>query len=94
MGIEVNTVKVGNQNLFKSKIFRKTFVNISKIKLMVYETDGSIGAARGAGIGVGYYKDEKDAFQNLECIDELCPSLSPNLDESYLNWKMVLNKLN
>ena len=25
MGIEVNTVKVGNQNLFKSKIFRKTF---------------------------------------------------------------------
>jgi len=94
MGIEVNTVKVGNQNLFKSKIFRKTFVNVSKIKLMVYETDGSIGAARGAGIGVGYYKDEKDAFQNLECIDELCPSLSPNLDESYLNWKMVLNKLN
>ena len=94
MGIEVNTVKVGNQNLFKSKIFRKTFVNVSKIKLMVYETDGSIGAARGAGIGVGYYKDEKDAFQSLECIDELNPSDSKNLEESYLNWKMILNKLN
>mgnify|MGYP005731117969 FL=1 len=94
MGIEVNTVKVGNQNLFKSKIFRKTFVNISKVKLLVYETDGSIGAARGAGIGIGYYKDEKDAFQNLECVDELNPSDSQNLEESYLNWKMVLNKLN
>lgn len=94
MGIEVNTVKVGNQNLFKSKIFRKTFVNISKVKLLVYETDGSIGAARGAGIGIGYYKDEKDAFQSLECVDELNPSDSQNLEESYLNWKMVLNKLN
>ncbi len=94
MGIKVKTVKVGNQNLFKSKTFRKTFVNTSKVKLLVYETDGSIGAARGAGIGVGYYKNEKDAFQSLECIDELNPSDSKNLEESYLNWKMILNKLN
>ncbi|MDD4489813.1 MAG: carbohydrate kinase, partial [Paludibacter sp.] len=55
-------------------------------------TDGSIGAARGAGIGVGIYKDVTDAFVTLQKIQINEPDqASVNATKSaYQNW---LNKL-
>ena len=55
IGMEFGVIKAGYSNLFQSKVFQEAFVNTCNVELEVYNTDGSQGAARGAGIGAGYY---------------------------------------
>jgi xylulokinase len=39
----------------------------------LYNTEGSVGAARGAGIGVGIYKNAEEAFATLKKIQVISP---------------------
>jgi xylulokinase len=73
MGIETKTIRAGFANLFMSPIFRQTLSNITGATIELYNTDGSIGAARGAGIGAGIYKDETEAFATLRKIITVTP---------------------
>ena len=93
-GVDVNTVKVGNANLFQSKIFKEAFVNTSMVNLKLYNTNGSEGAARGAALGFGYYKNEEDTFKDLKLMSEVSPSNMNSYLDSYNDWKKYLNKLN
>lgn len=68
IGIETKTIRAGHANLFLSPIFRQTLANISGATIELYNTDGSIGAARGAGIGAGIYKNAEEAFATLKKI--------------------------
>jgi len=60
----------------------------------LYNTDGSVGAARGAGIGSGYYASAKEAFASLKKLDTITPDQSKKAeyDEAYQNWKLQLEK--
>ena len=52
--------------MFLSPLFQEAFVNTTGTYLELYETDGSVGAARGAGIGAGIYATPAEAFDNLQ----------------------------
>lgn len=73
MGIETKTIRAGHANLFLSPIFRQTLANITGATIELYNTDGSVGAARGAGIGAGIYKDAEEAFSTLKKIMVIQP---------------------
>lgn len=73
MGIETKTIRAGHANLFLSPIFRQTLANITGATIELYNTDGSVGAARGAGIGAGIYKDAEEAFATLKKIMVITP---------------------
>ncbi len=73
MGVRAETVKAGHSNMFLSPLFREAFVNTTGITLELYDTDGSEGAARAAGIGSGIFKDYEQAFQGLTRIDTIYP---------------------
>lgn len=73
MGIETKTIRAGHANLFLSPIFRQTLANITGATIELYNTDGSVGAARGAGIGAGVYKDAEEAFATLKKIIVITP---------------------
>jgi xylulokinase len=73
MGIETKTIRAGYANLFLSPIFRQTLSNVTGATIELYNTDGSIGAARGAGIGIGIYKDAEDAFCTLKKVVTVTP---------------------
>ena len=92
MGMEIKTVKAGKANLFLSPLFRTAFANVTSAAVQLYNTDGSIGAARGAGVGAGIYASTDEAFGNLECIctSEPEPDLSEQYRELYQNWKQLL----
>ncbi|MBR5384327.1 MAG: carbohydrate kinase [Bacteroidales bacterium] len=93
MGMPVNKIHAGNANMFLSPVFRDTLAGVSGAVIELYDTDGSVGAAKGAGIGAGIYHDHNEAFSTLERIDVIEPSSSTELYlEAYARWKTTLNK--
>jgi xylulokinase len=73
IGIETKTIRAGHANLFLSPVFRQTLANITGATIELYNTDGAAGAARGAGIGAGIYKNETEAFAALKKIITVTP---------------------
>ena len=92
LGVKVKTIRVGNANLFLSMLFREAFVNTSGIDLEIYDTDGAQGAARAAALGIGYYSNEGEAFNNLKLITKLKPDkeLVARYTSHYDEWKNFL----
>lgn len=92
MGITSNVIRAGKGNLFLSPLFRQTLANVSNATIELFETDGAEGAAKGAGIGAGIYKTEKEAFASLERVAIIEPNLKDQeiTMESYQHWKTVL----
>ncbi len=85
-------IKAGKTNMFSSPIFTEAFVNTLDTPVELYETDGSAGAAKGAGVGIGFYKNLKDAFVNFKPIQKWIPNKVIEYNEAYLKWKQSLNK--
>lgn len=94
-GIDPKLIRAGEANMFLSKIFRETLSSVTNTVIHLYNTDGSIGAARGAGIGCGYYKSEKEAFVGLASVSVTEPDilLASVYEEAYLKWKKLLKTL-
>lgn len=91
MGMEIKTIKAGHANLFLSPLFRRTLAAVTGATIELYETDGSVGAAYGAGIGAGIYKDSDDAFKTLKKISTEAPvSDTEAYREAYELWKKRL----
>lgn len=92
MGIETNTIRAGHANLFLSPIFRQTLANITGATIELYNTDGSVGAARGAGIGAGVYKNAEEAFATLRKIIIVKPE-PENVAVSMIAYERWLAKI-
>lgn len=89
MGMPINKIHAGHANMFLSPLFRNTLSGVSGATIELYDTDGSVGAAKGAGMGAGIYRDNNDAFASLEKIEVIEPSTSErNLyADAYALWK-------
>lgn len=94
IGIHASVIRAGKANMFLSPLFRETLAGISGAVIELYNTDGSIGAARGAGYGSGYYNSLEEAFRNLNKLETVEPdrSKTSQYQEAYQNWKAVLDK--
>jgi len=94
MGVEARTVRAGNANMFLSPVFSEAFATVTQSVVELYNTDGSAGAARGAGIGAGFYKDYKEAFVGLTCERVIEPNrdLEAAYRQSYKSWLDLLKR--
>jgi len=94
MGIELTTVKAGDANMFLSPLFAEAFATVTQAAVKLYNTDGSQGAARGAGIGAGLYNGPDDAFVGLEPVRTVEPNekLASAYKEAYEKWEDVLKQ--
>ena len=93
MGMDIKTIKAGHANLFLSPLFRRTLANVTDATIELYETDGSVGAAKGAGIGAGIYKDSDEAFATLKHFGTEKPAAdTAAYKEAYKRWKAALEK--
>ena len=91
-GINPSVIRAGESNMFLSSLFRNVLSSLTSTVITLYNTDGSAGAARGAGIGCGYYNTEQDAFGGLEVtgISEPDSELSAIYDAKYMEWIDIL----
>ena len=94
MGIPVQKIHAGHANMFLSPIFRNTLAGVTGATIELYDTDGSVGAAKGAGIGAGIYKNNIEAFATLEKLEVIEPDVNNRSAyvEAYARWKELLEK--
>lgn len=94
MGLSVQTVRAGDANMFLSPIFREAFATTTGATVELYSTDGSEGAARGAGVGAGIYKEFDEAYRGLELKERIEPEQSKRdaYREAYERWESVLKE--
>ena len=93
MGMDIQKIHAGKANMFLSPLFRNTLAGVSGATIELYDTDGSVGAAKGAGIGAGIYKDNNEAFATLEKLEVIEPDASNReaYKSAYEAWKETLN---
>ena len=94
MGMDVKKIHAGHANMFLSPIFRETLAGVSGATIELFNTDGSVGAAKGAGMGAGIYKDNREAFATLDRIEVIEPKESDRqaYSDAYGLWKERLNQ--
>lgn len=92
MGMQVNKIHAGHANMYLSPVFCETLAGVTGAVIELYDTDGSVGAAKGAGIGAGIYKDHNEAFATLDKLNVVEPDVpaSAQYRESYERWKSKL----
>jgi xylulokinase len=91
-GVQVKTVRAGHANMFLSSLFAEAFATVTGATVELYNTDGSQGAARGAGLGAGIYKGPEDAFAGLQPVKTIEPnkSLTSAYQQVYKRWEDIL----
>ncbi|MCK5775248.1 MAG: carbohydrate kinase [Bacteroidales bacterium] len=94
MAIDAKVIRAGDSNMFLSPIFRQTLANITSVTIELYDTDGSQGAARAAGIGLGYYATTEAAFSKLKKVKIISPNQEDKgkTEIAYAKWLAALNK--
>jgi xylulokinase len=91
-GIKPGIMRAGAANMFQSNVFREALSCITGTPVHLYNTDGSLGAARGAGIGCNFYSSEKEAFNGLKTVMITEPDSSGinRYEEAYGKWKSLM----
>ena len=92
IGMEISKIHAGNANMFLNPVFREALSAITGATIELYDTDGAVGAAKGAGMGAGVYRNNTEAFSTLEKIMVIEPDskLVPQYEEAYAKWRRIL----
>lgn len=95
MGLPISRVRAGFANMFLSNVFSQTFANLIGCPVELYDTDGSIGAARGAGHGVGYYKHIRECYTGMKIVQNISPdkAAATKIRDCYQKWKEGLSDI-
>jgi xylulokinase len=93
-GIDLKVIRAGKANLFLSPIFRETLATITGVRIELYDTDGALGAARGAAVGAGLYASFEEAFKELKVLETIEPNPKDEaqLLQAYKKWERMLSK--
>jgi xylulokinase len=93
MGLRPAVIRAGRANMFFSPVFCRTLATITGTTIELFDTDGAIGAARGAGIGAGYFSFS-EAFSSLQRLETIEPAARKEepLQVAYERWKKYLRR--
>ena len=91
-GLYPAIIRAGRANMFLSNVFVRSFVNATGVPVELYDNDGSVGAALGAGIGAGIYKTNEEAFSHFKPVEKVEATDTELYNQLYESWKYQLNK--
>ena len=94
MGIDIDVIRAGNANMFLSPVFREALAGVTGAVIELYDTNGAVGAAKGAGMGAGIYSSAEEAFASLKKIEVIEPDglKADQYCGAYETWKERLIK--
>lgn len=88
-GMSPKIIRAGKANLFLSEVFTESFANATRVPVEIHQTDGSIGAALGAGIGANLFSAE-NAFLSKQPSKIIHPQPTEQFEVAYHRWKNLL----
>lgn len=89
-GMNPTVIRAGKTNMFSSEVFTEAFVNACGVPVELYQNDGSVGAAIGAGIGIGEFTLD-NAFNDVKALKVVEPNAQDEFNVYYQEWKELLN---
>ena len=90
---KINVIRAGNDNLFRSEIFSNTLATLIGHEIEIYNTTGSVGAARACGLTDGNFeKFGKNITENDHVITFVPLKNKEPYEVAYQHWKMELEK--
>jgi len=94
MGMYIRVIRAGNANMFLSPIFRQTLAGVTGTTIELFDTDGATGAAKAAGLGVGIYFSNEEAFSTLNKIKTIEPDTESRdrYEEAYMRWRTYIHQ--
>ncbi|NND05512.1 MAG: carbohydrate kinase [Saprospiraceae bacterium] len=93
MGMSIEVIKVGNDNLFLSNIFSETIATLTDAKIEMLKTTGAVGAALAAGVGAEVFPDLSSALAHVSLLQTIHPRADrPAFQEAYANWEHSLKR--
>lgn len=94
MGMNIHLIRAGHANMFLSPVFAQTLANVSGATIELFNTDGAAGAAKAAGMGVGIYASNEEAFSSLTKIAVIEPETNKKAQyrDAYEKWKSLIIK--
>lgn len=94
MGLNVQVIRVGNDNLFQSAVFSETISNLMGCRIEMMETTGAVGAAKAAGVANGIYSTIREAVSNNKLIKTYGPlNMNGQYERAYQVWLTDLEKM-
>ena len=94
MDLDIQLIRVGNDNLFQSGIFSSTIASLLGCDIEVVDTTGAVGAAKAAGIATGYYNDLREANEGLKVVNRFAPDSNTGIyEDAYRVWRNDLEKI-
>ena len=88
---KINVIRAGNDNLFRSEIFSNTLATLIGHEIEIYNTTGSVGAARACGLTDGNFeKFGKNITENDHVITFVPLKNKEPYEVAYQHWKMEL----
>ena len=91
LGVDLSTIRVGNDNLFQSDVFSSTIATLTGATIEVHNTTGAVGAALAAGVSVGLAPDLGSAVGRQEVLERVTPGENVSaLETAYLKWERSL----
>jgi len=92
-GVDITSIKAGNDNLFRAGVFSKTIATLSNSKIDIVETTGAVGAARAAAYASGEFNSIGEATATDKVQQTYEPDASAEkYQEAYQAWKNNLNE--
>lgn len=91
-GIKPKLIRAGMANMFLSEVFTRSFVNTLNVPVELYTSDGSTGAALGAGIGAKIFAEPKEAFQHFKPASLVEPVETGTYNNMYGGWLEELER--
>lgn len=93
MGLNIDVLRVGNDNMFQSKTFTTTLATLLGNQIEVVDTTGAIGAAKAAGVAANLYRSLQEALSDIQPLITYEPQLDQGLcDQAYSRWLSCLEK--
>ncbi len=93
MGLNVQVIRVGNDNLFQSKIFSNTISSLVGSRIEMVETTGAAGAAKASGLAIGVYNSVEEAVKRTKILQVFEPAgQNDTLATAYQAWNQDLKK--
>lgn len=93
MGLDVDIMRVGNDNMFQSEVFSMTIATLLDCHIEVVDTTGAVGAARAAGVANKEYSSLEDALSGIQPSLIFEPRLNQALcNQAYSYWQSCLDK--